>query len=177
MTYIIVDFEATCCDKNTIPRHEMEIIEIGAVALDGNGPGILGEFQCFVRPVRNPFLTEFCINLTSIKQKMVESAESFPVALDQFKAWLDEFEKPVFCSWGDYDKKQLLQDCEFHCSQYPFGATYINIKNKFSNNMGYKKGVGLGRALKLVGLNFVGTAHRGIDDARNMASIARYIFL
>ncbi|MBN4055543.1 exonuclease domain-containing protein [bacterium AH-315-K03] len=176
MTYIIVDFEATCCDKGSVARNEMEIIEIGAVVLNGKGPEILDEFQCFIKPVRNPRLSEFCTSLTSIKQGMVDVAEGFPAAMEQFQAWIEGFDKPLFCSWGYYDKSQLMQDCQYHHSQYPFSDEHINIKQRFSNNRGYKKGLGLDQALKSVGLTFCGTAHRGIDDARNMANLSSYIF-
>ena len=43
--YLIVDLEATCCDSGTIPRHEMEIIEIGAVMLNRATWEIDSEFQ------------------------------------------------------------------------------------------------------------------------------------
>ena len=29
--YLVIDLEATCCDRGTIEREESEIIEIGAV--------------------------------------------------------------------------------------------------------------------------------------------------
>ena len=32
--YLVLDLEATCCDKGTIKRHQMEIIEIGAVMVE-----------------------------------------------------------------------------------------------------------------------------------------------
>lgn len=171
MTYIIVDFEATCCDKGTVPSDEMEIIEIGAVALHGNGQTVLDEFQSFVKPVRNPILTDFCKNLTSIKQTMVDSAPSFEQVLDVFRAWLTGFENPVFCSWGNYDKKQLRQDCAFHNVTYPFSKEHINIKQKFAVKMVLKRQVGLAMALKIKHIPFEGSHHRGIDDARNIARI------
>lgn len=176
MTYIIVDLEATCCERGTIARDEMEIIEIGAVALAGNGPVVLDEYQSFVRPVRNPVLTEFCRELTSITQEMVNLSRDFNIVITEFTNWVNSFDNSVFCSWGEYDKKQFEQDCRFHDIQYPFTEEHINIKKKFANNMGFKKGVGLGKALNKVNMQLVGTAHRGIDDARNMASISNYIF-
>jgi inhibitor of KinA sporulation pathway (predicted exonuclease) len=177
MTFLIIDFEATCCDKGSVARNEMEIIEVGAVALDGNGPGIQSEFQSFIKPVRNPKLTEFCTSLTSIRQNMVDEADEFPTVIDRFSNWIAMFDNPIFCSWGNYDKSQLKQDCNYHQVIYPFGDEHINIKQRFSENMGHKKGLALGRAIKTVGLHFSGTAHRGIDDARNMAMLSTYIFV
>jgi inhibitor of KinA sporulation pathway (predicted exonuclease) len=52
--YLIVDVEATCSDDGTVPRHEMEIIEIGAVMQDSRTFEIESEFQSFVCPVRRP---------------------------------------------------------------------------------------------------------------------------
>jgi inhibitor of KinA sporulation pathway (predicted exonuclease) len=177
LTYLIVDFEATCSDTGQVAREEMEIIEIGAVALWGNGPDIRGEFQSFVRPVRNPMLTDFCKRLTKIPQRKVDSAEPFPIVLEKFSAWIESFDDSTFCSWGDYDKYQLQQDCLFHDAAYPFGPNHINIKMRFADNVGLKKACGLEQALRRVGLSFQGTPHRGIDDARNMASLAPYIFV
>lgn len=176
MTYIIVDFEATCCDEGNVPRDEMEIIEIGAVALFENGPHVQSEFQSFVRPMRHPQLTDFCKRLTGIPQGKVDSAEGFPAVLERFAVWLGSFEAPVFCSWGDYDKHQLAQDCAYHSAPYPFDLAHINIKKRFAENLNLRKPCGLGDALRRVGLQFEGSPHRGIDDARNMARLSQYLF-
>lgn len=177
MTYIIVDFEATCCDTGSIAREEMEIIEIGAVALAGNGPEILAEFQSFIKPVRTPMLTTFCKKLTSISQEQVSSAREFEEVITEFRKWTFSFKNPIFCSWGNYDKNQLKQDCNFYNVKYPFNEKHINIKQKFATNLGLRKGIGLGKALQKVNLQFQGISHRGIDDARNMARLAKYIFV
>ena len=66
--YLIVDFEATCTNRNEFPRDEMEIIEIGALLLDSEQFEIHSEFQSFIKPVRNPLLTGFCKELTTIRQ-------------------------------------------------------------------------------------------------------------
>jgi len=64
--FLILDLEATCCDKGTISRHEMEIIEIGAVIVEAQTLATADEFQSFIKPVRHPVLTQFCRSLTSI---------------------------------------------------------------------------------------------------------------
>ena len=48
--YLVIDFEATCCDQGTIPPDKMEIIEIGAVMVDAGDLKPVDEFQSFVRP-------------------------------------------------------------------------------------------------------------------------------
>ncbi len=176
MTFIIVDLEATCCNGGSIPRNEMEIIEIGAVALENRTYNIISEFDTLVKPVRNPKLTQFCTKLTSISQTMVDNCETFSQALDKFKDWLSNFDKPEFCSWGNYDKNQLIRDCQYHKLDYPFNSYHINIKKRFAQKNGLAKPVSLGKAIRMVNLEFVGTPHRGIEDAKNMARLSDYIF-
>ncbi|MCW1921109.1 exonuclease domain-containing protein [Luteolibacter arcticus] len=171
----IVDFEATCCDKQSFPREQMEIIEIGSVAMDTASGDILSEFGTFVRPVRHPVLTDFCKTLTTITQNEVDAAPSFPEALAAFAAWLGQFGSPVFCSWGDYDRKQLQQDCDFHGQSFPFSNGHRNLKAEFSEWVRTSKRFGVGQALGRLGLTFAGTPHRGIDDAKNIARICKEI--
>ncbi|MEH2141828.1 3'-5' exonuclease [Nostoc sp.] len=173
--YLIVDLEATCCDNRTIPRHEMEIIEIGAVMLNRATWEIDSEFQQFIQPVRHPQLTGFCTELTSIRQQDVDEAPKFIEAISCFKEWIYSFTNHIFCSWGNYDKKQFIQDCAFHNFPYPFISEHINIKEQFSEYLGVSKKFGMAQALNELGIELKGTHHRGIDDARNIAAIYRQI--
>jgi len=68
--FLIVDLEATCCDKQSISRREMEAIEIGAVIVDAQPLNLIDEFVTFIKPVRNPALTEFCTQLTALNSQM-----------------------------------------------------------------------------------------------------------
>ncbi|MEA5620348.1 3'-5' exonuclease [Cronbergia sp. UHCC 0137] len=173
--FLIVDLEATCCNQKSIPRHEMEIIEIGAVMLNGKTWEIDSEFQQFIQPVRHPQLTAFCTELTSITQSQVEAADFFPEVIPRFKEWIDLFPHSIFCSWGNYDKTQFIQDCKFHNVSYPFGSEHRNIKTEFSEYLGVSRKFGMAEALNHLGLELQGTHHRGIDDARNIAAIYRYM--
>ena len=176
-TYLIVDLEATCSDAGEFPRTQMEIIEIGAVAVQGKDLTALDEFQAFVRPVRNPTLTAFCTRLTGITQAQVKAAPTFPEVNARFQQWVAGFANPVFCSWGNYDRNQFLQDCAHHQVPYPFPTEYhINIKTRFAKRQGIGKAVGMKKALELTGLPLEGAHHRGIDDARNMVKLMPYLF-
>lgn len=173
--YLVVDLEATCSEDGAVPRWEMEIIEIGAVMLNRSTWQIDSEFQQFIKPVRNPRLTEFCTQLTTIEQEDVEKAPTFSEAMDNFQNWLSQFPNYIFCSWGEYDRKQFIQDCEFNGVLYPFNFEHINIKRQFSEFFGVSKGYGMADALSKLGIALQGTHHRGIDDARNIASIFKHI--
>jgi inhibitor of KinA sporulation pathway (predicted exonuclease) len=173
--YLIVDLEATCSDDGRVPREEMEIIEIGAVMQDSRTFEVAGEFQTFVRPVRHAALTEFCTGLTGITQDDVAGAPGFPTALEAMKRWMSAFGDALFCSWGDYDRRQFLQDCEFHGVEYPFGSGHMNLKAEVSRALGRRKRFGLAEAVRRLGMEFEGSHHRGIDDARNIARVVRRV--
>lgn len=171
MRYIIVDLEATCWKKGTRPSR-MEIIEIGAVSLE-NGV-ITDEFARFVKPIHSPKLSDFCIELTTIRQKDVDTANPFDIVFGEFLEWIGS-EPYIWCSWGAYDLSQFKIDCGRH--NIPFPKTFeqhINIKTQFSAAYGVKK-CGMKRALQIMDIPLEGQHHRGIDDARNIAKIAMEI--
>jgi inhibitor of KinA sporulation pathway (predicted exonuclease) len=51
----------------------------------------------------------------------------------------------------------------------------FNLKSKFSHALDIKKKLGLTQALQHLDLAFSGVHHRGIDDARNIARIVRFV--
>ncbi|MCC3426177.1 MAG: exonuclease domain-containing protein [Microcoleus sp. PH2017_01_SCD_O_A] len=173
--YLVLDLEATCCDKGSIARNQMEIIEIGAVMVDSTTLTIVDEFQTFVKPVRHPILTEFCTALTSIAQTEVDRAPTYPEASAMLKNWLSGYPNGVFGSWGDYDRKQFKKDSNFHQLPFPIACPHINLKQLFSETQGLPKRYGMEKALELAALPLEGTHHRGIDDARNIAKLLPYI--
>lgn len=170
---LIIDLEATCNDDGSLPRDEMEIIEIGALMQDAQTFEVVSEFQTFVRPVRNPELTEFCVRLTTIAQTQVATAPRYPEAIGSLRSWMRTFDDAVFCSWGVYDRRQFEKDCAYHGVEYPFPPEHINLKEEFSRVLNTGRRFGLSGALKRLGLEFEGTPHRGIDDVRNIARIVR----
>lgn len=174
--WLVIDLEATCCNDGQFAREEMEIIEIGAVIVDGKTLKPISEFQTFVRPVRHPTLTAFCHELTGIEQKDVETAVNFTEAMSQLADWMADFPDAVFCSWGEYDRRQFERDCAFHNVDWLLGKRHVNLKKRYSDRFGLKRGQGFGEALKKHGLAFKGRPHRGIDDARNIVRMLPIIF-
>ena len=61
---------------NYFPAHCLilllqEIIEFPVLKVDAVRYDVISEFQEFVKPVRNPRLTEYCTSLTSITQVII----------------------------------------------------------------------------------------------------------
>lgn len=160
-----------------MPRSEMEIIEIGAVELLSADAEPSREFGRFVRPILNPTLSDFCTTLTHIRQSDVDSAESFSSVFAEFLAWIGMDSPFTLCSWGSYDLGQFLQDLERHGLPTPAGfdtAHHINLKKRFAEFYGTRP-LGMAGALRHLGLPLIGQHHRGIDDAKNIAALARRI--
>jgi len=171
MDYVIVDLEASCW-RGGGRRADMETIEIGAVRLSGPEAEPGAEFSSFIRPVGDPVLSDFCRELTGIRQEDVDGAETFAVVFPRFLAWCNA--SPfTLCSWGGYDLGQLRQDCNRHRFRWPTELdAHVNLKLLFAERHGIKP-CGMKGALGRVGLTLEGRHHRGIDDARNIATLAR----
>ncbi len=159
---IIIDLEATCGDAPCY-RDEQEVIEIGAVDL-GGAPR---EFARFVRPVKHPVLTPFCVSLTSIAQRDIDEADAFEEVLPQFLGWTGDAKS--FASWGGFDRKLLHDECWRRNICYPF-KNHLDLAAVYKRSTGSKHGHR--QAMRRLGLTPLGRHHRGIDDAHNIASIA-----
>jgi len=170
--WLVIDLEATT-EEGGWPLEEMEIIEIGASLVDSNGRE-LDHFQRFVCPQRRPLLTSFCRELTHIQQAQIDSAERFAQVWSGFEQWLAPLLPKLtgWLSWGDYDRRQILQECRAHQLDSSFlQVPHHNLKQCFAESRQLKRQVGLNTALQLAGLHFQGTQHRALEDARNTARL------
>ena len=178
--FIIVDLEATCYDredKNKPIGFQNEIIEIGAVKCDEQG-NILDEFQMFLKPKKHPLISEFCTTLTTITQNDIYHAVDAQTGLSQFFEWSlglfhEDADKVKFVSWGHYDRNQFRDDLKLNGLDKELinDGNHYSLKHLHGEWNKLKRPVGLGWACKFEKIEFTGTAHRGIDDARNIAKI------
>ncbi|CAI7935215.1 ERI1 exoribonuclease 2 isoform X1 [Podarcis lilfordi] len=77
---IIIDFESTCW-KEGRKCYTQEIIEFPAVLLNTLNGEIESEFHMYVQPQEHPILSEFCTELTGIKQQLRKP--------DVLNSWID----------------------------------------------------------------------------------------
>lgn len=170
MNFIVYDLEATCW-LGRPPGYVQEVIEIGAVKINGYGEK-LGTFERFVKPIVNPRLSAFCQELTSITQEQINRADTFPNVIEDFQDWIGiEEEDYLLCSWGKFDKTALVSDSKLHDVEYDWLENYINIKLQYKEIKGLTKPRGLHKAVIKEGFEFTGTQHRGISDAENLAKV------
>lgn len=183
MRFVVVDLEATCWSEASQPAlyaqqsERSEIIEIGAVMLDSELQPT-DEFQRFVRPVRSPILSDFCTSLTSITQRDVEQAALFATVYASFVEWMGGCDGVTLVSWGRYDHNQLVRETSAAGLKMPTWIP-VNAKEEFTAwaraHTRQRLRYGMARALAYLDIAPVGTAHRGIDDARNLVTIFQRI--
>lgn len=180
-TLVILDFEATCEDGGA--PSPQEIIELPSVLVSLRERRVLDDFGTFVRPIFHPRLSPFCHKLTSIRQEDVDAAPAFPQALERHLAWLrghgllDAPDRFAFVTCGDWDLSTMLPT---QCAASgppitdlpPAYRRWINIKKIFAGQIPRAKSNGMASMLRTLGLELVGTHHRGIDDCHNIARIA-----
>ena len=178
---LIVDFEATCFNAGDADMPEgwtqakdQEITEIGAVIYNIPNREVEDVKSFLIRP-EGP-MGKFCEELTSLTFADVENQPNLEVTLkkdlrDWCKANKFDLGQQPWGSWGDYDRVQLFRECARKGVKYPFARAHFNIKGLFSMLTKRSKGFGLGKALEIQGIEFDGRPHRGVDDARMIASI------
>ena len=179
-TLVIFDLEATCWEDRKFSTPE--IIEIGAVRIERNTGTLVEEFDIFVKPRLNPTLSQYCIDLTSIRQEDVDLGYDFVPAMFQFNNWLNKYNDEYIMSWGYYDKNQILREStdknDDSSSMIELETKlmdrHLNMKNQFAHMYNVRR-CGLAKALNILKLNFEGTHHRGIDDSINMGRIYKKI--
>ncbi len=168
---IVVDLEATCWVGPPPTGQESEIIEIGICLVDAKmGKRIENSKRSIIVKPEKSTLSNFCIDLTRITQEEVDQGISLAEACEILRTEYKSKQR-TWASWGDYDQWKLEEECKKKKIEYPFGESYLNIKNRFALDKGLNKEVELEAAMQIVCCPFEGRIHSGVDDAHNAAFI------
>jgi inhibitor of KinA sporulation pathway (predicted exonuclease) len=172
---LIVDLEATCWEYDRIPAgQKTDIIEIGICEFNRTTRAISKKQSIYVIPERSK-ISKFCTDLTGITPKLIkEKGIHFEEACEKIRS---EYHSNVltWSGFGDFDKEQMMQQCDYLGIENPFSEQYLNIMHQFRAHNGLYKMMGLKRALKSMNMEFEGNHHSGADDAYNAAKILREI--
>jgi len=171
MKILIVDLECTAWEGKKPPIEKLEIIEFGVVESDLNGV-ITKSHSQLVRPVEHPRLSDFCIGLTKIDQKMVDTAPTYTEAVKLINNLLDTEDYYAWASWGKSDK-ELIESMQTKtgCTPHFYPLKHINLKAAFQKFKGSKRKSALLSALDYFDLRFDGEHHRAEHDALNTARL------
>lgn len=148
-----------------------ETIEIGACALDAYGT-FLGSFSKLIKPTLHPKLSHFCQNLTGIEQVNLNKARNFRRVIQDFKDWVGvDHEEYLLASWGDFDRVQLMADCDLHRLDDFWLDDHIDLREQYQQIRRLPKKRGLKAAVKHEGFTWEGTQHEALVDAENTMKV------
>jgi 3'-5' exoribonuclease 1 len=185
--YLVMDLECTCEENDR--NYPNEIIEFPVILVNARTLSKEAEFHRFVRPILNPQLSEFCTALTGITQGTVDNAEPFSIVLKQFDQWLaqnnlgsqDGASSYCFVTDGIWDMKKFIA---LELSKMDNGKSidlvqrmklafskWVDVRQLFSAFYGIRA-MGIDNMLSKWNMNFAGRQHSGLDDTRNIATVA-----
>lgn len=99
------------------PGEYKEIVEIGAIRVSGEKLAEIDSIALFIKPVKNPVLSEYFIDLTGVTQSEVdEKGTTLMEALENLREWSSTL--PLF-SFGD-DMAVIKENCELIDITFPF---------------------------------------------------------
>ena len=161
----------------SLPNEDREIIQIGAVKIETTGDmREVDSFTILVRPLKNPILSDYIVNLTEITQEKVEKEGIlFPLALSRFINFIGEHPIDILSNGGD--EEVIEENCQIH--NIPFLSIFkksTDLKIYFSEVLGIsRKNCTSGMLPELFGLNNYEKQHDALGDARSISQALRYL--
>ena len=161
----------------SLPNEDREIIQIGAVKIETTGDmREVDSFQILVRPLKNPILSDYIVNLTEITQEKVEKEGIlFPLALSRFINFIGEHPIDILSNGGD--EEVIEENCQIH--NIPFLSIFkksTDLKIYFSEVLGIsRKNCTSGMLPELFGLNNHEKQHNALGDARSISQALKYL--
>lgn len=150
------------------PNEYREIIQIGAIRVLGDKE--VDSFCVFVRPEKNPQLSEFIIELTGITQSDVdEKGLGFPEALVQFREFVGSL--PAYC-FG-HDTEVIEENAGFHGDSLSLSREQFHNLRPIVAPVFLEKGVDIDKYSSGTLVEaFTGApgfrAHDAVNDMRNL---------
>lgn len=171
--FYVVDFEFTQCrQREGRPAGFFsEIVEIGAVKIDGDTLEVTGEDHHFVTPHFYPSqlkeISDFCM----ITDKEMETAITFTEMVENIKALYSPGEA-YFVSWGEEDYHVLGKGCERHGVKNPIRPEdCLDFAAWYRWEMGDSYTTGLKKAIEEQCIDVGLLWHTACDDASNTGKL------
>ncbi|WP_027129463.1 PolC-type DNA polymerase III [Fusobacterium perfoetens] len=161
--FVVFDLETTGLNS-----HEHEIIEIGAIKMEGTR--IVDKFSKFVKPKRA--VPEKIKNLTNITEGMLESAEPIEVVLPEFMEFVGN--STMVAHNAKFDMSFIRRDCK-KILNIDYDPSVIDTLQMARDIFPDLKGYGLGHLTKKLGVALE-SHHRAVDDSQATAGMFK-IFL
>ncbi|MFT4312274.1 MAG: exonuclease domain-containing protein [Candidatus Woesearchaeota archaeon] len=142
-----------------------EITQIGAIKVDLITRKIVDEFCMFVKPLKNPTLSEYNKNLTKITQEQIDSAQLFVPVWQEFLQFIKQ--TPCF-SFGN-DASVLTENVLLHELSTHFDTrTFHNLQTLFLTLNMKTKGFASSTLPTLFGIKNPYPEHNALGDAKSL---------
>ena len=171
--FFVADFEFTKYTKPVgRPRGFFpEIIEIGAVRIDGSTNEITGRIQDFVKPHFYPKQAGEGLAFTMINEQHMKAAIDFSAMLERINS-LYVPGKTYFVAWGDADYSVIDEGCERHRLPNPvLFEDYLDLAAAYRSMKGDNYTTSLRNALEEQSIVAEGLSHTAYDDAFNTGKL------
>ncbi len=179
MYYITLDLEwnqayaqkALAVQRRLSCRLRGEVIQIGAVKLDGN-MNICGSYQIIVKPQYFKKLHRHVSELTGITQDQMDLGTPLPEAAARFKKWCGK--DFAFLTWGPDDIPMLKENFNVHGIAFDWLDNVYDLQLIFSRQTdGVSKQRSLEYAMEYFELPQNLPAHDALNDAYFTALVAK----
>ncbi|MGO4889271.1 exonuclease domain-containing protein [Anaerobacillus sp. MEB173] len=166
MNAVIFDLELVKRFKVGQPS---EIVEIGACKVNLSTKQMIDQFQLYISP-KHGYISKSTRKFINMKKEDMKNTVPFHQGIEQFTEWLGN--EYYLCSWGKDDKAHLINQCVRNRIELEWLKNYNDIQKQIGKIISAEHTqLGLKNALQLAGIEPVGKAHRGIDDAINTAEL------
>lgn len=176
--FLVVDFEFTMY-RRPVGRPNgffSEIIEIGAVKLEGDDFSCTGKLENFVKPHFYPKQAKEAMDFCMITENDMKKGIEFKQLIDKLAA-LYEAGNTYFVAWGDSDYAVLKKGCERHKIDNPIlFEDYLDLAEAYKLWKNDEKTTGLKKATEEQEVDTEGLWHTAFDDANNTGKLLAKMF-
>lgn len=173
MDFFVADFEFTQYTKAVgRPRGFFsEIIEIGAVKIDGSTKETVGHIQNFVKPHFYPNHAKEGMAFCMITEQDMKTAIEFSEMLEKIRSYYVPH-KTYFVAWGNADYHVVEEGCKRHNLPNPVLAEdYLDLAAAYKRMNGDTLTTGLRKAAGEQNIETGGLWHTAYDDAANAGKL------
>lgn len=183
MKHVVVDLEMNPLDKQYQQEKVLcgrEVIEIGAVILDEEYQEI-GSFKTLVKPEFNDVIKPYYENLTGITTAMVANAPVFEEALHMFISWCYSINDNIqIYQWSESDLDQIIREIalkgiQLKPKEMKLFTDWEDFQKEYGSKLQLSNAVSLKNAVMYAGVDFEGTEHDALFDARNTATLLKIV--
>lgn len=167
----VLDLELTCWpDGKVPPGQRKEIIEAGLTTIDLSSLTIGKSLSFPVIPTMSE-VSPFCTELTDWTEAKLKRQGMTMKELVRRLATKHGAKNRVLVTDSGSEAETFRTQCELMGIDYPFGNETHNVSTMFSMLTKRFENLSLKEKLRLLGLEFEGRPHSGVDDSRNIARL------